>query len=150
MKIKRFFVIALIILTVLISASSQRKEIDPTDIFYTLKLEMKYVKSYYKNKTKESDKIEIENTYLFFSHEGIYLADEGGLLIYEFKDSVLLEQKFDASNNMVLQRFTVLALDKGLNKLCQIVVHRDVETNKCDVFVNYDTFLNIFYCEEFK
>ena len=114
-----------------------------TTFFYDLKLMSDKIQIIEKREGK-SDKIKtrkIADSYFFFTDNGIYGADEFGMMIYEFITPV------EVIEDYLITKYFIKAKDIDLNKNCSIVIYHYYENNKYKMFVKYKHNQYIFNCE---
>ena len=140
MKLKHF-ILAIVLLLV---PSSVLSQIDSTE-FYDLKLVCDRLQVYEKREGPDKIKhVKLPNTYFFFTKDGIYGADEFGILIYKFASPV----KHIVQPEYGYNKFIVNAIDTDGNVKCKIVVNDYLEREGYRLFIIYKKRQFIFNCAE--
>jgi len=148
MGIKEIYLI-LLFLALLLFAPQSTFTHEPIEEFYALKLEVVEVKTIGK-KNKKRTTYTTNNSFLFFTTRGIYATDKRGILLYEFTDHALLEQKFDSNDVLIDKRVTINAIDTSVRDSCIIVVKYHIDSEIRDVYISYRDYLFSLRTKEFK
>ena len=148
MRIKKIYRI-LIFLMLLFFLPEATFTHEPIDEFYNLKLEVVEVRTVGKKNRKRSS-YTINDSFLFFSTRGIYATDKRGVLLYEFIDNPLLEEKFDGTDVLIDRKVTITAIDASVSDTCIIVVKYHIGTDIREVHISYSDYLFSLRTKEFK
>jgi hypothetical protein len=139
MKIKKY-VIGFLLIFFSLNLFSQSDSLD----FFNLKLVSDKVQIFEKRDDKPTKlrNMGLPDTYFFFTKEGIYGADEFGILIYEFKSDLV---KIESHN---INKYYILAKDTQAKLDCEVVVYDYLDKDRYKLFFIYDKKEFIFDCDE--
>lgn len=136
MKLKFFLIGVLLLFTFNLFA-----QIDTTT-FFNLKLKTDKVQITEKrdNGVLRLKNMGLPETYFFFTEDGIYGADDYGILIYEFKSELSFSEEYHYN------RFEIEAKDTQVNLKCVVVVYDYYNDGKYKLFFIYKKKEFIFNC----
>jgi hypothetical protein len=129
-------------IVVLLLPQNLISQIDSAE-FYNLKLKSNRVQVYEKREgaLDKVKQLRLPETYFFFTENGIYGADEYGILKYEFRSPLTFTEQYQ------LNKFNILAYDFDVNNECRIVLYDYYNKDKFRIFFVYKKRQFMFDCE---